>query len=185
MLNPFIFILIFLAIILPKTSAFAKDTQESDVQKVSAIQVIPDYEITKDYSIRQYLEKKGYRILSDERQVFDYILTKELLKSQFGVRIWSVQPFDPRPYIGQSIYGKKFIVTNHPLDKHSDEGKTVVHVLIVNGIPIGGTSLPYSKEVLLGGVFSLDGRTFESVQRIKNYTKEYDTWAEKWKEHFK
>jgi len=185
MLNPFISIVIFLAVFFPETSAFANDSQRSGTRIDSAFQVIPGYEFTKDFPIRQYLEKKGYRILSDKEQIFDYVLTKELLVSQFGAMIWGVQSFDPTLYIGQSIYSKKFVVTNHPLDKHSAQKKTEVHVLIVNGIPIGGTSLPYSEGVLLGGVFSLDGRTLETVQGIKSYSEEYPTWAKRWRERFK
>jgi hypothetical protein len=135
-----------------------------------------------------YLEKRGFHVLSDEGQrsrKVSYKLTKELLVSQYGIMVWGVQSFDPTPYIGCEFYYRRFLVNNHPLDKRSTEGKTVVDVIIVGGIPIGGIAMPYSREVLLGSrPYALDGRTLSKVHGISNDT-EYDAWMLKWREQFK
>lgn len=177
-------LLIFSCVLLFENFGFANNSSEVKTQTDTAIVQMPGHEIVKDYVIHQYLEKKGYHILSDEGQVDSYQLTKERLISQYGVMEWGVQPFDPAPYIGNTINVRKFVVNNHRLDKLSEEKKTVVRVLIVNGIPIGGTSLPYSKEVILGGLYSLDGYTLEKIQGIKNYSVEYPEWKKRWSNNF-
>src|SRR6185369_11033063 len=140
-------------------SSLASESLKPPTLSNSANGLFPGLELTKDYLLYQYLERMGYRVLSDNGQGYSYQLTKEFLLTYPGTLIWGVQSFDPTPYLGQIINVRKFIVINHPLDKHSEEGKTEVHVLVVNDIPLGGTSLPYSKETLLGGIYSLDGRT--------------------------
>ena len=99
--------------------------------------------------------------------------------------IWGVQSFDPTPYIGREWSYRRFLVNNHPLDKHSPEGKTVVDLIIVGGVPIGGIAMPYTREVLLGSSpFALDGRTLSEVHGISTDA-EYHAWMSKWRERFK
>lgn len=164
-------------------SGLAKGSQASGTRINSEFS-----QIEKNTALHDYLEKRGYHLLSDEGEKFrqvSYKLTKELLLSQYGIMVWGVQSFDPTPYIGREFSYRRFLVNNHPLDKRSTEGKTVVDLIIVGGIPIGGIAMPYSREVLLGSrPYALDGRTLSKVHGISTDT-EYHAWITKWRERFK
>ena len=43
---------------------------------------------------------------------------------------------------------------------------------------LGGTSFPYSEEPLLGGVYSIDGKTGEDVKS------NYKQWSEDWDKEY-
>ena len=165
------------------TSGFANGLQASENRVHSDIT-----QIVKNTALHDYLEKRGYHVVSDEGKRFrqiNYRLTKELLVSQYGIMVWGVQSFDPTPYIGREFSYRRFLVKNHPLDKRSTEGKTVVDLIIVGGIPIGGIAMPYSREVLIGSrPFALDGRTLSKVHGISTDA-EYHAWMLKWRERFK
>lgn len=133
----------------------------------------PNKELSK-----QYLGSKGYKIISYEGSN-SYILKREMLTVNPYMMDWSVQNVDPQDYIGKTIHVEKFIVNNHPLERISYEGKTVVSVLISENKVFGGTAFPVTKEPLRGWVYSVDGKTLEEVQNVKSFEEWEDRWMKK------
>ncbi|MEJ8544792.1 hypothetical protein [Brevibacillus borstelensis] len=128
-----------------------------------------------------FLNAKGYKIESSEGFVSSYTLTKEYLAND-GSHAWAYQAVNPDVYLGKEISLYKFIVSNHPLDLESptDEYDKTVIVLMTSGTEvIGGTSAPHSKELLLGGPYSLDGKTLEEVTGLS-----FQVWREQWVEKY-
>ena len=67
--------------------------------------------------------------------------------------------------MNKEIHLIHFFIKGHPLDDEYQEGKTHVTVMMWNREVIGGTSFPYSKhDDLVGGSYSLDGKTSEEIQ---------------------
>lgn len=137
-----------------------------------------------------YLEEEGYTILSHEKTVEPYRLTKNKLRSVSDSQLWQAlswqaQPIDPDDYIGKEIYGENFIIENHPHD-HWESGATTslgethVYVLIVDGEVIGGISSPVTEEIVFGCCYTLHGENFEDLHPNVNWRAWADTWIAKY-----
>jgi hypothetical protein len=134
---------------------------------------------------KQYLADAGYKVISYEGNS-NYALTKEMLTQMPYMSDWGKQKIDPSEFIGSTVEIEKFIVSNHPLDHWTSgnlksKGKTAVSVWVTDTQVIGGTSFPIpdSKELLVGGNYSLDGKTLEEIQSM-----DFKTWLEKWQMKF-
>ncbi|MGO4542258.1 hypothetical protein [Paenibacillus sp. 2TAB19] len=121
-------------------------------------------------AITDYIEEKGYTIISYEGPSSSYELTKEKLTQLPYMMYWGLQSVDPADYIGKTINSEKFIVTKHPLAN----GKVDVYVYEVDGKPFGGTSYPHG-DTADGGYWSLEGKTLEELQ-----PKSFQEWRESW-----
>lgn len=111
-----------------------------------------------------FIEDKGYVVLSYEGEETKKYTTSDLTKLPTK-QVWAVQTIEPEPYMNKEIHLIRFFVKGHPLDNEFQERKTIVTVMLWNREVIGGTSLPYSKHKdLLGGSYSLDGKTSEEIQ---------------------
>lgn len=133
----------------------------------------------------EYLQEHGYTVMSHEISLEPYTLLKKDLRKTYNMQIWEVQMITPEDYIGETIYGERFIIKNHPLDHwesgtNKSLGKTEVYLMIVNDQVIGGTSFPVTKENLYGAPYSLDGKTFEELHPNVNWRKWADDWIEKY-----
>ncbi|WP_232695443.1 hypothetical protein [Brevibacillus daliensis] len=128
-----------------------------------------------DTQATTYLENKGYSIESYEGIVDQYILTKQHLVTLPHMMYWELQEVDPSLYIGKNIIVKKFIVTHHPLS----EGKVEAFVYEVDKKPIGGTAQPMSRERMVGGYFSIDGKTVEELH-FRSFLSWQDEWLKKY-----
>lgn len=119
-----------------------------------------------------YLEEKGYEVVSYKGNHTSSFKKADLLESP--VRdTWEVQATPPDAYIERSIRDEFFIVRNHPL------GQANVKVMVVDGEVIGGTSFPDSAEPLVGGSYSLDGKTPEEL-----HPDDYWAWREDWEKQY-
>ncbi|MEW9669867.1 hypothetical protein [Ammoniphilus sp. 3BR4] len=136
--------------------------------------------------VAQYLEQKGYKVLSIEGSVETYELSKEKITTSPYAIAWGLQTVEPSEYFGKTVDIQKFVVENHPLDNWESnnvksKGKTEVYVYVVDGKAIGGTSLPVTDDVSVrGGYWSLDGKTLEEVQG-----KDLTTWQQEWDKKYK
>lgn len=122
---------------------------------------------------KQFLEEKGYSVIEHVTSVEPFILTEKDLSETRQMQIWQVQTHDAEDFFGKKIYGQIFVIKNHPLDKYESGstnglGKTQVYLMIVDDEIIGGTSFPVTEEPLRGGVYSLDGKTFEELYSNEN-----------------
>lgn len=124
---------------------------------------------------KQYLEQKGFQVVSYEGNTGSYELTSSKLFTLPYFQIWAVQSVDPSEYFGKTIEVENFIVKNHPLAR----GKVDVSVLLVDGEPIGGTSFPNGGQ-LVGSVYSVDGKTLEEVHSLT-----LEQFREKWEKEYK
>lgn len=113
---------------------------------------------------KRYLEDKGYEVLSYEGEKTMTYTRSDLTKLP-AKQVWAVQTIEPEPYMNKEIHLVRFFVKGHPLDDAYQEGKTNVTVMMWSQEVIGGTSFPYSKQNdLVGGSYSLDGKTTEEIQ---------------------
>lgn len=147
----------------------------------------------KENMIRNYLENKGYKVISYEGNVGEYTLTKKKLIEEPYMSQWGVQKADPNQYIGKTILVEKCIIQNHLLDHWElrdkegnviakSQGKTQVLIFFVDDQIIGGVSYPVTEEVVLGQQpLSLDGETLEEVNST-TFQEWYDRWMEKYRE---
>lgn len=119
------------------------------------------------------LEKRGYEIVEFKGEKVVSFEREELLESPYQ-DMWGVQTMAPDPYIGRDITLAHFLVRNHPLDDQFEMGQTNVFVMLLEGEVIGGTSFPDSKEPLVGGSYSLDGKAAEEVHP------DYESWRAEW-----
>ncbi|MED4015135.1 hypothetical protein [Sutcliffiella cohnii] len=115
---------------------------------------------------KEYLDEKGYKILSYEQQVESYLLTESKLKQSPYDFEWNVPGNNPDPYFNKTVYVERFIVKGHPLDNWESngvksKGKVYVHVFVVDGAVVGGTSYPDipARHGMVGGWYSLDGES--------------------------
>jgi hypothetical protein len=138
---------------------------------------LPHDEIPKEKIIFQnFLEKKGYQVVSYEGRVNRYELTKQKMIELPYMQDWGVQSVDPSQYFGKTIHVEKFIVKNHPLSKLPlFNGKVDVFVFEVDGKPIGGISFPHASEALDGASYSLEGKTIEEIHH-----KSFQEWRTEW-----
>lgn len=128
-------------------------------------------EIPKEQStMKDFIENKGYQVISYEGLAETYELTKEKITELPYIMYWGLQSVEPAQYFGKTINVEKFLVKNHPLS----EGEVDVYVYEVDGQPIGGTSFPHG-ERLYGGYWSLDGKTLEELQ-----SKSFQDWQADW-----
>lgn len=129
----------------------------------------------------RFIREKGYTIVKYEGSGTPYVLTKELLLQMPYSMIWSLQKEPPEQHLGKTIQSEHFLVKNHPLDHAHKEsiGQTDVWVLLSEGVAIGGTSFPMAKTLLMGGAYSLEGKTLEEVHGIS-----YLQWVDEWKKRF-
>jgi hypothetical protein len=125
-----------------------------------------------------YLEKKGYEVISYEGES-SIVFSKSQLLELPGEQIWGVQYVEPDNYLNKEIETASFMVKNHPLDNMYDMGKTNLTVYIFNQEVIGGWSLPHSKERLVGGFYSLDGKTIEEIHG------DWQKWRENWEDKYR
>lgn len=105
-----------------------------------------------------YLEHQGYTVLSYEGEM-THVYTGKSVEELPDKFIWDVQTRDPEDFIGVPFRLLTFVVKNHPLDDQFGEGETSVTVMMTDKGVMGGWSLPRSKDPLVGGVYSLDGKT--------------------------
>jgi hypothetical protein len=134
------------------------------------------------------IEARGYSIISAAGQSESYELSKEKLNQPPYMTIWSVQETEPDPYIGKMIASYSFVVSGHPLEQmytasadHSSEYEIHINVLLSDGEVIGGYSYPIKKDnvALMGGVYSLDGKTQEELTGLT-----YSEWFAQWKNKY-
>lgn len=123
----------------------------------------------------EYLQNKGYQVVSYEGKVDSYVLTKKKLVEMPYMIYWGLQNVNPKDYLNKKIDVEKFVVSNHPLS--SD--KVDVFVFVADNEPFGGTSNPHD-HVVATGYYSLTGKTLEDVQ-----SKSFQEWMSEWKEKFK
>ncbi|MDR5660036.1 hypothetical protein RH915_11095 [Serpentinicella sp. ANB-PHB4] len=140
-------------------------------------------DITISEKISNYLLDKGYNIVLEEGKTEEYVLEKELLLPEaIGpyAKIWMIQEIEPSDYFNKTIEEYKFIVKNHPLDhdEYIKNETTSVTVMVCEGKIIGGYSLHVSDDILLGGFYSLEGKTLEEITGM-NYTEWSDRWWSK------
>lgn len=128
-------------------------------------------EIPKEQFVsKNYLENKGFQVISYEGRAESYELTKQKIVTLPYMIYWGLQPVDPSMYFGKTINVEKFIVKNHPLS----QGEVDVYVYEVNGKPIGGTSYPHG-DTSVGGYWSIEGKTLEELQ-----PKSFQDWQKDW-----
>ncbi|GGG81417.1 hypothetical protein [Paenibacillus radicis (ex Gao et al. 2016)] len=113
-----------------------------------------------------FLEDRGYEVLSYEAHAESYELTKQKIVTLPYMMYWGLQSVNPASYFGKTIDVEKFIVKS--------QGKVNVFVYVVDGTPIGGTSVPH-EDASDGGYWSLDGKKLEEVQ-----AKPFQEWQKDW-----
>lgn len=134
-----------------------------------------------------FIESRGYSIISALGESEDYVLSKEKLIQPPYTNIWSVQEAEPEPYIGNSIASYSFVVSGHPLEhmyaSEDDSSEYEIHidVSLSDGEVIGGYSYPVRKDsaLLMGGVYSIDGKTQEELTGLS-----YSEWLVQWKKKY-
>ncbi|WP_019850786.1 hypothetical protein [Desulfitobacterium sp. PCE1] len=141
-----------------------------------------DYTVNGNFA-KRYLEIKGYKIISYEGCTEIYTLEKWLLIKLPYSHYWEVQDEDPNKFIGKVVSVEQFIVCNHLLDHYvKEKGKTKVWVFVIEGECVGGCSLPVTDEPLIGGVYSIDGRSWDEIHSI--HALSYLEWKEQWNKKF-
>lgn len=142
-----------------------------------------DFELTENGVVaKQFLEEKGYHIVSYEGSGEGYELTREKLIVMPYMRDWWLQPQGPDDYIEKIVETEFFTVENHPLDELVGVealGKTNVAVFLVDEVAIGGTSWPVTEELVFGALYSLDGLNLEELHGV-----DYSTWQDAWLEKY-
>lgn len=136
---------------------------------------ISDAKLGEDAKIAQtFLQDKGYQVLAYSSGTSStYQLTEEKLNDEedlYENHKWALQGVRTESYIGKTVNNERFIVKNHPLDnwKSGDtvsKGMTYVDVMIVEGKAVGGISVPYTKEKMVGMPYSLEGKTLEEINK--------------------
>jgi len=129
------------------------------------------------------LKERGYRVQAAYGKATSYMLEPGLLTTEPYRSVWAVQEVKPETYWGQTVTAHTFVVSDHPLEQTyaslfaSRDYETVVTVLCVDGQAIGGVSSPVDKDgaLMLGGTYSLDGKTLEEVTGGS-----YEEWLAKW-----
>ena len=121
---------------------------------------------------KHHLEDMGYEVVSYEGEN-----TKVFTGAEFSndKDIWGVQYTEPDDYMNKEVQVEHFFIKNHPLDQEFDMGKTNAYVMIQKKKVIGGWSYPHSKQNdLMGGSYSLDGKTNEEVRS------DWQVWSQEW-----
>lgn len=124
---------------------------------------------------KQHLEDRGYSIVSNEGEGEIKFLTYQL-KELPTEQILGVQDGEVTQFLNKDIVTVSFMVTNNPLDDMYNKGKTNATVYLIDNKVVGGWSFPYASERLVGGVYSLDGKTIEEVHGS------YQAWVSKMEE---
>ena len=138
---------------------------------------INDVKLSKEANLaKKFLSEKGYTVISYSSHTSSkYVLTKKMLEDKedtYEAYKWKLQTVSAGVFIGKSIYNERFIVKNHPLDNWKyghikGEGKTYIDVIVVEGNVIGGTSMPVTRDAIVGKPFSLDGKKLSDLHRNK------------------
>ncbi len=116
-----------------------------------------DVEIAK-----QHLEGMGYSVVSNKGEGEIQFLTSQL--EELPTRqILGVQTGEVTQFLNKDIVTVSFMISNHPLDDMYNKGKTKATVFVIDNEVVGGWSLPHASQALVGGVYSLDGKTIEEV----------------------
>ncbi|MFB5759743.1 hypothetical protein [Paenibacillus medicaginis] len=138
-------------------------------------------EVTGDErTAKEFIEGQGYRVNSFLGLLDKYKLSKSMLYGPDTApyqQIWSVQETEPERYFGEEISVYGFVVTNHPLQKQYN-AQTRLYIMLADEKVIGGYSYP-DMEGLVGGVYSLDGKTLEEVTG-ETYTEWTVEWSRKY-----
>ncbi|WP_442604145.1 hypothetical protein [Paenibacillus sp. KN14-4R] len=143
-----------------------------------------DKEVTGDEkTAEQYVEDHGYKIISHKSETDKYKLEKSKLYGSTEAipyqQSWGVQNVEPDNYFGKEITIYGFTVSNHPLEKIY-KAKTNVYIMLTEGKVIGGYSFPNNEGlILMGSVYSLDGKTLEEVTGIT-----FKEWSDGWKKKY-
>jgi hypothetical protein len=134
----------------------------------------------------EYIKAQGYKITSYNGEVQRYTLDNSKLYGATHTipyqQVWGLQKVEPDKYFGKEIVVYGFAVKNHPLQSRDEHAKNGVKLFIMlsEGKVIGGSSLPDTGEVLLGGsCYSLDGKTLEEVTGLS-----FTQWSESWKKKY-
>lgn len=136
----------------------------------------------KEYSKEErFIADKGYKLISSEGTVSEYLLDKKLLTEMPYLQYWSVQSIDPISFVGKKITTSKFIVKNHSLDNVNNNRKkqTVIFLMEADNEVIGGYSLPDYDEYT-GWVYTIDGKTLEEFTGLS-----YPEWSNQWNSKYK
>lgn len=132
---------------------------------------------------KQYLEVNDYPVIAYEGCTDTYTLEKWILTKIPYSQYWEVQIQDPSKFIGKVVSVEQFLVHNHPLDYYvGGIGKTRIWVFVIEGNCVGGFSLPVTEQPLTGGVYSIDGRSWEQIH--SNDSISYLEWKEQWNKRF-
>ncbi|SDJ86934.1 hypothetical protein [Paenibacillus naphthalenovorans] len=127
--------------------------------------------------VAQYVNSKGYKIISFKGLIHKYNLDKSKLmenaESTQYRQAWSVQKVAPENYIGKEISVYASTVSNHPLENKYNV-KINVYIMMSDGKVVGGYSFP-DIAGMVGSYYSLEGKTMEEVTGMS-----YKEWNEKW-----
>jgi len=131
-----------------------------------------------------YVKAQGYKITAQKGEVLKYTLEKSKLYGAIDTiyfqEVWGVQMVEPEMYLSKEITVYGFTVKNHPLEKIYKESKGAnVFIMLSGGKAIGGYSSPNTDELIIGGAYSLDGKTLEEVTGLS-----YQQWCENWKRKY-
>lgn len=142
--------------------------------------------ITSDEkTAKRFVKSQGYDITDCKGEIYRYTLEKNLLVQEGSAAIpyqqmWGVQTVDPEAYFGKEITIYCFTVSNHPLEALNTTYKsTNVYIMLAENQVIGGYSYPNTDEFLVGGLYSLDGKTLERVTG-----QSYIQWLKNWNEKY-
>lgn len=138
-----------------------------------------------------YVKAKGYKILSYKGEIDKYTLDKSLFLYEndpigYYRVTWGVQTVEPDNYLEKQITVYNFIVKGHPLEERFDNKykTTSLSIIMCDGKVIGGFSYPDQEKLspeehLLGGPYSLEGKTLEEVTELS-----YSKWREIWDDKY-
>lgn len=126
---------------------------------------------------QQYVEEMGYTIESVEQE--DVLrFAEDEMHLPPNKSFWAVQTIEPTNYIEQDLARVTFLVNNHPLANSYESEQTQVDVVLFKDEVIAATSMPHTKEPLMGATSSIDGKSAEDVQD------DYSEWSEQWDEMY-
>ena len=140
--------------------------------------------ITDETDPINYLESKGYTILSSLEKLPSKTISKDDLKGSFpNGLIWSVQSFEPEMIIGKKVDYYCVNIKNHPLDKYIkyDDESIKITIFLSDDKIIGGFSSVNYKELMVGAIiYSIDGKTLEEFTG-----QDFQTWRKNWDTKYK
>ena len=124
-----------------------------------------------------YVESLGYEVVAFEQE--DVVrFMEQNMNLPPNKQFWSVQMIEPTNYLGKDLVRINLLVKNHPLANMYESDKTELSIILWNKEVIGGTSFPHTKEPLIGGSYSIDGKYSEEVKG------DYEQWSENWDKEY-